>query len=293
MKPIFEKIELSTSGKILLISLTGLLRALGVDGATSTGALPVSVLDNLRIGLVSPNRSGEVTLKTDSKRACYYSVVDGNELHVSLSRLCAGNHRLSVYAQYGTQETATLVVELIVPSNIPYLLADGTYTPLVREESKDENGYKAYVYPYGDVVVWLEGGLDFNHRVTAFVADGLDSTLENATEENDCQIVKDADVAVYDEETDIEMVVVDSVEKEAEAVTHSVFLAQTTGGRYKVDGAFFDEYDNLVEEGTSLEVEAVPNSGFEFLRWSDGLMSAKRTIVVDDDKFLEAKFEEE
>ena len=46
------------------------------------------------------------------------------------------------------------------------------------------------------------------------------------------------------------------------------------------------QYDN----GTSVNISAVANSGYVFTKWNDGVTSASRTILMDADKSLNAIF---
>ena len=50
-------------------------------------------------------------------------------------------------------------------------------------------------------------------------------------------------------------------------------------------------FDNgRYEEGSELNVTAVPDEGYSFEEWSDGVMDASRIIVVNDNVSLEARF---
>ncbi len=64
-------------------------------------------------------------------------------------------------------------------------------------------------------------------------------------------------------------------------------------GRVEIDGDRPVVGDNLYAEGAELIVRAVSAHGYVFVRWSDGVTQAGRTLVVTDDINLVAHFEEE
>lgn len=47
------------------------------------------------------------------------------------------------------------------------------------------------------------------------------------------------------------------------------------------------------EEGSQVEIEAVPAQGYKFLKWSDDVTDAKRTVTVNQEMELTALFEQE
>lgn len=65
-----------------------------------------------------------------------------------------------------------------------------------------------------------------------------------------------------------------------------------SNGSVTVDGDEGD-YLNTVPGGTVMEIEAVPDTGYEFDSWSDGDTSNPRTLIVDDDISLAASFKVE
>ena len=74
---------------------------------------------------------------------------------------------------------------------------------------------------------------------------------------------------------------------EAAASTHTLTLTAGTGGSVAPAG------ETEHADGESVQITATPNSGWEFLKWSDGNMQNPRTIVMDEDKVLQAQFQEE
>ena len=62
-----------------------------------------------------------------------------------------------------------------------------------------------------------------------------------------------------------------------------VEITSTHGGTVNFDNGRY-------EEGSELNVTAVPDEGYSFEEWSDGVMDASRIIVVNDNVSLEARF---
>ena len=75
----------------------------------------------------------------------------------------------------------------------------------------------------------------------------------------------------------------------AEFASNSVKLTLTAGTGGSVSPAGETEH----EAGESVQITATPNSGWEFLKWSDGNMQNPRTIVINADMALQAQFQEE
>ena len=50
--------------------------------------------------------------------------------------------------------------------------------------------------------------------------------------------------------------------------------------------------DGIYEYGTEITIVAIPNEGYKFLKWSDGITNISRKIVVTEDVVLSAEFEE-
>ena len=73
---------------------------------------------------------------------------------------------------------------------------------------------------------------------------------------------------------------------EFEVITYTLSYTTTTGG--SISGT----NPQIVAHGQSgTEVEAVPDAGYQFLRWDDGLITEKRTDAnIKADKTVEAKF---
>ena len=65
----------------------------------------------------------------------------------------------------------------------------------------------------------------------------------------------------------------------------------TAGSGGKVEPSDIKDKEYL--GGSSIEITAKPNSGYSFVKWSDGNKQAKRTIVITQDTVLKATFEEE
>lgn len=210
MKTIYRNYKLATSGKIITVSLQALFRAVGIDGEVTNGAIPVAVLDCLRVLIERPNVTGLVSIKQGVQASGTYYTVTDDELTIHVAGLRGGISRVYVCAQYGTNNPAALVCELDAPQNVAFLEVDGSFTPLERAAEKDaetEDGayYYAYVYKHGNVVIWFaEEKLDkHGNTVTAFVADGLDAEFDDATEEQGRIVYNVSNVPVYDEEEDV------------------------------------------------------------------------------------------
>lgn len=209
MKTLHKTYSLATNGKILNISLIGMLRSLGIGGSTASGAIPADIIDCLCVGLVSPNVSGEVVLRQSALRHCYYEIINRSILRIYLSHLVGGTHKLSVYARYGTNEEASLQILLSVPQNVPYLTFDGTTIPLERDEARDEQGKQCYIYELGEITVWVDS-LDYSDAFTAFIGEGVDGVLDDAREVAGCSVVNNAYVMSYDTPSSIDFPAVDS-----------------------------------------------------------------------------------
>lgn len=209
MKTLHKTYSLATNGKILNISLIGMLRSLGIGGSTASGAIPADIIDCLCVGLVSPNVSGEVVLRQSALRHCYYEIINRSILRIYLSHLVGGVHKLSVYARYGTNDTASLQVLLNVVHNVPYLTFEGLTIPLERDVARDEQGKQCYIYELGEVTVWVDS-LDYSDAFTAFIGEGVDGVLDDAREVAGCSVVNNAYVTSYDMPSSIDFPAVNS-----------------------------------------------------------------------------------
>ena len=81
----------------------------------------------------------------------------------------------------------------------------------------------------------------------------------------------------------------EDIELEAEFAASSVKLTLTAGTGGSVSPAGETEH----EAGDEVQITATPNSGWEFLKWSDGNMQNPRTITINADMALQAQFQEE
>ena len=64
---------------------------------------------------------------------------------------------------------------------------------------------------------------------------------------------------------------------------YSVSVSAGAGGTVTGGGTY--------ESGTSITIKAIPNSGYKFVKWSDGNTTATRTITVSGNTSLTATFE--
>lgn len=78
--------------------------------------------------------------------------------------------------------------------------------------------------------------------------------------------------------------------KQAAVPTHSVSISSNGGGSVKVNGVS-GNYSATVAEGTQLSLNVTPNTGYQFVKWSDNNYNAMRTITVLDNVTLTATFE--
>ena len=203
MKTITLSYTLQTNGKKLAVSLQALFRAVGLDGEVTAAEIPGSVLDTLRVRLVSPGTSGAVELSQDANRPCYYTL-DGSDLVVSLSNLVGGMHRLTVLVKYGTNTHALLLVDLSVPENIQFLKANGAVLlPLIRKPELDAElegvNWYGYEYPYGEKRAWLQTARPLHVRggVSALYATDLETEAADATAIT-ASVVQNAGVTIFD-----------------------------------------------------------------------------------------------
>ncbi|MBR2254375.1 MAG: InlB B-repeat-containing protein [Candidatus Methanomethylophilaceae archaeon] len=66
-------------------------------------------------------------------------------------------------------------------------------------------------------------------------------------------------------------------------VTHTLSLVAGEGGSVTGAGSYV--------EGSEAKIVAIPDEGYRFVRWSDGVTDAERTVTVNSDSTLEAFFE--
>ena len=65
---------------------------------------------------------------------------------------------------------------------------------------------------------------------------------------------------------------------------HEIWIEQSDGGHFTVDNRdWYIDYREMTDEGTQYSVVAVPDEGCTFVRWSDGVLTAPRTITVNAD----------
>lgn len=202
MKTITLSYTLNTNGKKLGVSLQALFRAVGLDGEVTAAEIPGSVLDTLRVRLVSPGTSGAVELSQDANKPCYFTL-EGSDLTVSLSNLVGGMHRLTVLVKYGTNNHALLLVDLSVPENIQFLKSEGAVImPLLRApeldaELEDVTWY-GYEYPYGEKRAWLQTAKPLHTRGTIQALTGdLETAAADATAIT-ASVVQNAGVTIFD-----------------------------------------------------------------------------------------------
>lgn len=202
MKTITLSYTLQTNGKKLAVSLQALFRAVGLDGEVTASVIPGSVLDTLRVRLVSPGTSGAVELSQDAKQPCYYAL-EGSDLIVSLSNLVGGMHRLTVLVKYGTNNHALLLVDLSVPENIQFLKSEGAVVmPLLRAPELDAElegvTWYGYEYPYGSKRAWLQTAKPLHTRGTIQALTGdLETEAADATSIT-ASVVQNAGVTIFD-----------------------------------------------------------------------------------------------
>ncbi len=106
--------NIQSNAQTFIVTMTALVRdKLGESGMFN---LDPSVFNSLRVLLVSPNTSGAVRLTEDATRPCYYEIIDSQDLHIHLSELAAGVHRLTILSIYGTYTRSLLTVDVVVPT---------------------------------------------------------------------------------------------------------------------------------------------------------------------------------
>ena len=202
MKTITLSYTLNTNGKKLGVSLQALFRAVGLDGEVTVAEIPGSVLDTLRVRLVSPGTSGAVELSQDANKPCYFTL-EGSDLTVSLSNLVGGMHRLTVLVKYGTNNHALLLVDLSVPENIQFLKSEGAVImPLLRAPELDAElegvTWYGYEYPYGEKRAWLQMAKPLHTRGTIQALTGdLETEAADATAIT-ASVVQNAGVTIFD-----------------------------------------------------------------------------------------------
>lgn len=116
MKRIFKQYTLANKNLVLTLAVLSALRAQGLAGDVSSEALAAEVLGGLSVKLVSPKQSGVAIIGTNSSAQHYYGI-DDNDVAIHLSNLSAGQHRLTVNAEYGTYVHALFVCDIYVPKN--------------------------------------------------------------------------------------------------------------------------------------------------------------------------------
>lgn len=72
----------------------------------------------------------------------------------------------------------------------------------------------------------------------------------------------------------------------ATAATYTISTSVSPAGSGTVSGG------GTYSKGTSIELNAIPNAGYEFLKWSDGTTTNPRTLMVTADQSFTAQFKE-
>lgn len=72
----------------------------------------------------------------------------------------------------------------------------------------------------------------------------------------------------------------------ATAATYTISTSVSPAGSGTVTGG------GTYSKGTSIELNAIPNAGYEFLNWSDGITTNPRTLTVTADQSFTAQFKE-
>lgn len=106
--------SIPSNAQTFIVTLTALMR--DNLGVTDMFNLDPNDFNSLRILLVSPSTSGAVRLTEDATRPCYYEVIKSQDLHIHLSELVAGVHRLNILSIYGTYTKSLLTVDVVVPT---------------------------------------------------------------------------------------------------------------------------------------------------------------------------------
>ena len=66
---------------------------------------------------------------------------------------------------------------------------------------------------------------------------------------------------------------------------YEIWVEQKEGGHFTVDDRLYTDIDfqEITDEGTVYQVTAIPDEGWTFVEWSDGVLTASRTITVTGD----------
>ena len=73
---------------------------------------------------------------------------------------------------------------------------------------------------------------------------------------------------------------------------YEIWIEQTEGGHFTVDSRdWYIDYKEMTDEGTVYQVTALPDTGWDFVEWSDGVSTASRTITVTGDIHIWPVFE--
>ena len=63
---------------------------------------------------------------------------------------------------------------------------------------------------------------------------------------------------------------------------YNLTIGPFEGGKIEVDGVEYNStYFESISDGTTLEIIAIPNEGATFVKWSDGVETATRTITIN------------
>lgn len=71
----------------------------------------------------------------------------------------------------------------------------------------------------------------------------------------------------------------------ATTTQYEIWVEQKEGGDFTVDGRLYTELDfqETTDDDTSYAIVAIPDEGWVFVEWSDGVNTASRTVIVDSD----------
>ncbi len=139
--------------------------------------LDPNVFKSLLVLLVSPNTSGAVRLTEDATRPCYYEIIDSQDLHIHLSELAAGVHRLTILSIYGTYTKSLLTVDVVVPTEAgkegaPINIDVQTVSALVGVHAGDFTSLQDEVDEAKEQIAGLQDEVDEAKEQIAGKADG-------------------------------------------------------------------------------------------------------------------------
>ncbi len=63
---------------------------------------------------------------------------------------------------------------------------------------------------------------------------------------------------------------------------YNLTIGPFEGGKIEVDGVSYSTtYFESIPDGTTITVSATPDEGSTFVKWSDGVETANRTVVIE------------